>query len=81
MKKLGEMKLFFFHVSTALMGLGFLILEVSRSHSDTPHSVGLLWTSHRPVAETSTLQLTLTRDRHPCYRLDSKPQSQQASGQ
>jgi len=26
----------------------------SRSHSDTPHSVGLLWTSDRPEAETST---------------------------
>jgi len=81
MKKLGEMKVFFFHVSTELVGLGLLILEVSRSHSDTPQSVGLLWTSHRPVAETSTLPQTLTRDRHPCYRLDSNPQSQQASGQ
>ena len=29
-------------------------VEVSRSHSDTPHSVGLLCTSDRPVAETST---------------------------
>ena len=26
-----------------------LIIEVSRSHSDNPHSVGLLWTSHRPL--------------------------------
>ena len=25
----------------------------SRSHSDTPQSVGLLWTNDRPVAETS----------------------------
>jgi hypothetical protein len=31
-----------------------LIVEVSKSHSDTPHSVGRLWTSDRPVAETST---------------------------
>jgi hypothetical protein len=38
------------------VGLGLLIVEVSRSHSDTPHSVGLLWTSDRPVAETSTWQ-------------------------
>ena len=80
MKKLGEMKVFFFHVSTALVGLGLFILEVSRSHSDTPRSVGLLWTSHRPVAETSTLQQTLTRYRQPCYRLNSNPQSQQTSG-
>jgi hypothetical protein len=81
MKKLGEMKVFFFHVSTALVGLGLLILVGSRSHSDTPQLVGLLWTSHRPVAETSTLQQTLTKDRHPCYRLDSNPQFQQTSGQ
>jgi hypothetical protein len=28
-----------------LVGQGLLIIEASRSHSDTPHSVGLLWTS------------------------------------
>jgi hypothetical protein len=39
-----------FFGSTVLVGLG----EVSRSHSDTPHSVGLLWTSDRIDAETST---------------------------
>jgi hypothetical protein len=37
-------------------GQGPLIIEASRSHSDTPHSVGLLWTSDQPDAETSTLQ-------------------------
>jgi hypothetical protein len=31
-----------------------LLLGASRSHSDTPHSVGLLWTSDQPDAETST---------------------------
>jgi len=30
------------------------IIEVSRSYSDTPQSVGLLWTSDQLVAETST---------------------------
>ena len=44
----------FLHGSTSPVGLGFLIVKVSTSHSDTPHSVGLLWTSDRPVAETST---------------------------
>jgi len=29
-------------------------IEASRSHSDAPHSVGLLWTSDRPEAKTST---------------------------
>jgi hypothetical protein len=47
----------------------------------TPHSVWLLWTSDRPDAETSTWQHTpLTRDRHPCPRQDSNPQSQYANG-
>jgi hypothetical protein len=44
----------FFHGSTALVGLDLLIVEASRSHSDTPHSVGLLRTNYRPVAELST---------------------------
>ena len=36
------------------VGQGLLIIEDSRSHSDTPHSVGLLWTSNQPDAEAST---------------------------
>jgi len=40
----------FFYGSTILVGEG------SKSHSDTPHSVGLLCSSDRPVAETSTWQ-------------------------
>ena len=36
-----------------LVGQGLYITEASRSHSDTPHSVGILWTSDQPVAETS----------------------------
>ena len=63
------------------VGQGLLTVKPSRSHSDTPHSVGLLWTSDQPVAETSTRQhTTLTKDRHPRPRRDSNPQSQQASG-
>jgi len=64
-----------------LVGQGLLIFEASRSHSDTAHSVGLPCTSDQPVAETSIWQqTTLRRDRHPCPRRDSKPQSQQARG-
>jgi hypothetical protein len=44
----------FCHGSKALFGLGLQIVQVSRSHSDTPFSVELLWTSNQPVAETST---------------------------
>ena len=29
-----------------------IIVEVSRSYSDTPHSVGIHWTSNRAVTET-----------------------------
>ena len=36
-----------------LMGQGFLIVEDSRSHSDTPHTVGALRMSDQPDAETS----------------------------
>jgi hypothetical protein len=32
---------------------GVLFVEASRSHLDTPHSVGLLWVSDQSVAETS----------------------------
>jgi hypothetical protein len=45
---------FFPMAQQPLVGQGHLIVEASRSHSDTPHSVGLLWTSDEPVAETST---------------------------
>jgi hypothetical protein len=37
-----------------LLGQCLLIIEALRSHSDTPHSVGLLWTSDQPDAETYT---------------------------
>jgi hypothetical protein len=68
----------YFYGSTALVGLD-LLYEFLRSHSDTPHSVGLLWTSDQPDAKTSTWQRTLpTRDKHPCLFRDLDPQSQQA---
>jgi len=46
----------FFYDSTALVGQGLLIIEASRPHTHTPHSVGLLWTSDRPDAETCARQ-------------------------
>jgi hypothetical protein len=36
------------------VGQDLLIHEFSRLHNDAPQSVGLLWTSDRLVAETST---------------------------
>jgi hypothetical protein len=51
----------------------------SRSHSlNTPNSVGLPWMKDQPHAETSTWEhATFTRDKLPCPRRDSNPQSQQ----
>jgi hypothetical protein len=43
-----------FHGAVDLVGQGHLIIEASRSDTDTPQSVGLLWTSDQLVAETST---------------------------
>jgi hypothetical protein len=74
---------FFLMARQPLGGLRLLIFRgFTITYLDTPDSVGLLWTRDQPVAETSTWQhTTLTRDRHPCPRQDSNPQSQQASGQ
>jgi hypothetical protein len=59
-KMLLSVYLAFYHGSTALL------CDVHLSHSDTPHSVGLLWMSDQPVAKTSTCQYTtLKTDRHP----------------
>jgi hypothetical protein len=41
-----------------LVGQDFLVVEGSRSHSDTPHSVVLHWTGGHPFAETFTWQHT-----------------------
>ena len=45
---------FFFVGRQPLLGHGLLFVAVSRPHSNTPHSEGLLWTGDQPVAETST---------------------------
>jgi len=44
------------------MGQVLLLVEVSRSHSDTRQSVVVPWTSDRPVAKTST-RLHTTADK------------------
>jgi hypothetical protein len=48
------------------------------------HTVGLLWTSDQPVAETLYLHRTTqhinTTDKHPCSEQDSNPRPQQPSG-
>jgi len=49
-----------------LVGHSLLIIEASQLHSDTPQSVGLLWTNDQPDAETSTMSTYNNTDRHPC---------------
>ena len=64
---------FFSMAPQPLVGQGLHIIEASRSQS-----VGFLWTSDQPDAETPNWQhTTLTRDRYRCHRWDSNPQSQQ----
>jgi hypothetical protein len=56
------------------VGQGPLIIEASRSHSDTLHSVVLLWMSDQPDTENFTWQhTTLTRDRHLCPPVRFEP--------
>ena len=45
---------FKYMAQTAIVGPGPLVIEASWSHSGTPQSVELLWTSDQPWAETST---------------------------
>ena len=56
---------FFSVTHQPLVSEGLFIIEASRSHSDTPHSVGLHWTIDCPSQRPLTWQHTVpTRDRH-----------------
>ena len=73
--------IYIFHGERALVGQDVPTIKASLSHSGTPHSVGFLWTSDQPDAETSTWHhTTFTTERYPCLRQDSNPQSQKESG-
>jgi hypothetical protein len=50
--RIGCVYIYFFHGLSPLVGISRRLLEASRLHSDTPNSVGLLWTSGQPDAET-----------------------------
>jgi hypothetical protein len=56
----------FFMAWQPLVSHAHLIFEASRLHSDTPHSVWLLWTGDQPDAGTSTWQNTNSQvtDKH-----------------
>jgi len=55
---------------------GLLMVEASRLHLDTQHSVGAFRTSGHFIAETFTWQHTsVTRYRHPCPPAGLKPET------
>ena len=51
---ISSIRMMVFMARQTLVGLGLLTDWASRSHPDTPHSVGLVWTSDRPVTVSST---------------------------
>jgi len=57
------------------VGQDLLIIEVKRSHSDTPRSVGLLQTVTSP-SQRFWQHTTPTKDRSPCPRRDLNTQCQ-----
>jgi hypothetical protein len=58
--------LFFSTVQQSLEGQGRLNVAALLSQSDTPRSLGLLWTSDQPDSESPTWQYTTVKtDRHP----------------
>jgi hypothetical protein len=57
-------QVFFSMAQQPLVGQGLLIVKASWSHSDTPHSVGLLWTSNQPDARDLFLTTHNTHKRH-----------------
>jgi len=65
MQGLSILQFFFSMAQHPLVGQSILIIKAPRSHSDTTHSVGLLWSNDQPDTEISTWQHTKhKRDRH-----------------
>jgi hypothetical protein len=52
--KVASYQVVFLMAQQPLVSQGLLIFQASRLHSDTAQSVGLLWTSDKTDAETST---------------------------
>jgi hypothetical protein len=71
---------FFFYIKQQPpVGQSLLLVDTPRSHSDTVHSVGFLWTSDQPNLTPSWQYTTLTTDRYPCHNRNPNPKSQQVS--
>jgi hypothetical protein len=64
----------FSHGSIVLVGPRAPPVDISRSYSETPQSVGLLWTSDQLIAETSVCQhTTFPRHKHPSPLAEFEP--------
>ena len=64
------------HPGCRWLSLHLIIFSITHTYS-----VGLPWVRDWSVTETSTCHhTTFIRDRHPCPRRNSNPQSQQANG-
>ena len=59
-------------------GLG-LLYEVPRSHSDTPHSIGLFWTRDRPLPLPDNTQHSQETDIHAPGRIRTRNPSKRAA--
>jgi len=56
------------------------LIEASPSHSDAPQSLGLIWTSDQPDAQTSTWQhTTVTTDIHSSGGIRTRNPSKRAA--
>jgi len=55
---------FFPMAQQPLVGQALFIMEASRSHTNTIHSVGIFWTSDQCDAQTSTSQHSQQTDNH-----------------
>jgi hypothetical protein len=71
-----SLNIFLLMAQQPIMGHGLLIIEASRSHSDTPHPVGLLWTSdqptQRPVPDDTSIPST---NFEPAFPARERPQT------
>jgi len=68
------------HDQQPSVGQGLFIIEPSPLHSDTPHSVELLWTDDQPEAETIIWQhTTLARDIHGTGGIRTRSPSKRAA--
>jgi len=62
-----------------LVGHGLLIIEASRSHSDTPQSIRLIWTSDQPDTHNSTWQHSQEKHIHDASGIRTRNPSKRAA--